>query len=80
MLFQVARWADCFIHTRPVRRAGPDTAHAKYKELPRVRARRIKTIEADRRKQERAKADAKKWLKLRSSGSSYGAERLVTID
>jgi hypothetical protein len=32
--------------------------------LPAVRARRIKTIEADKRKQERAKADEEKWLKL----------------
>jgi phospholipid N-methyltransferase len=37
---------------------------AKYKELPRVRARRIKGLEADKRKQERNKADAEKWLKL----------------
>lgn len=36
---------------------------AKYKELPAVRARRIKSIEADKRKQERNKADAEKHLK-----------------
>jgi hypothetical protein len=45
-------------------RAAGALAHAKYKELPAVRARRIKTIEADKRKQERTKADAEKWLKL----------------
>jgi hypothetical protein len=49
---------------RGVDRAAGAPAHAKYKELPEVRARRIKTIEADNRKQDRAKADAEKWLKL----------------
>ena len=34
--------------------------HAKYKELPAVRARRIKTIEADKRKQERTKGDSER--------------------
>lgn len=38
--------------------------HAKYKELPAVRARRIKTLEADKRKQERARQQAEMWLKL----------------
>lgn len=38
--------------------------HAKYKERPDVRARRIKTIEADQRKQQRTKAEAERWLKL----------------
>jgi phospholipid N-methyltransferase len=38
--------------------------HAKYKERPDVRARRVKTLEADKRKVERSKADAQKWLKL----------------
>lgn len=37
---------------------------AKYKERPAVRARRIKGLEADKRKQERNKADAERWLKL----------------
>jgi tRNA A58 N-methylase Trm61 len=36
--------------------------HAKYKELPAVRARRIKTIEADKRKQERTVAESEKFL------------------
>lgn len=39
-------------------RAAGAIGHAKYKELPDVRARRIKTIEADKRKQEKEKARA----------------------
>jgi hypothetical protein len=35
---------------------------AKYKERPDVRARRIKTIEADLRKQQRSQQEAEKWL------------------
>lgn len=38
--------------------------NAKYKELPAVRHRRIKTIEAEKRKTERTKAEAQKWLRL----------------
>lgn len=38
--------------------------HAKYKELPAVRARRIKTIEADQRKEQRNKAQAASFLHL----------------
>jgi phospholipid N-methyltransferase len=45
-------------------RAAGALAHAKYKELPTVRARRIKTIEADKRKAQRDKDEAAKWLKL----------------
>jgi phospholipid N-methyltransferase len=45
-------------------RAEGAIAHAKYKELPAVRHRRIKTIEADRRKVERSKAESEKWLRL----------------
>lgn len=45
-------------------RAAGAIAHAKYLERPDVRHRRIKTIEADKRKQERYKADAEKWLAL----------------
>lgn len=44
------------------RRAAGAVAAAKYKERPDVRARRIKTIEADKRKQERELAEAEKWL------------------
>lgn len=39
-------------------RARAAVAHAKYKELPAVRARRIKTLEADMRKMEREKAQS----------------------
>lgn len=39
------------------RRAAGALAHAKYKELPSVRARRIKTIEADLRKQQRTRTE-----------------------
>lgn len=45
-------------------RAAASLHHAKYKELPAVRARRIKTIEADKRKSEREKAAAEKIIKL----------------
>lgn len=45
-------------------RAQGAISHAKYKELPTVRARRIKGLEADKRKQERGKAEAEKWLAL----------------
>ncbi|KGT73703.1 hypothetical protein MA20_42920 [Bradyrhizobium japonicum] len=44
-------------------RAAGALAHAKYKELPEVRARRIKTIEAEKRKVERSKANAEKQIK-----------------
>ena len=40
------------------RRAVAAIQHAKYKERPDVRARRIKTIEADKRKQERTRAES----------------------
>lgn len=43
-------------------RAAGAIRHAKYKERPDVRARRIRTIEADKRKQERAKVEAEKHL------------------
>jgi protein-L-isoaspartate O-methyltransferase len=45
-------------------RAAGAVRAAKYKERPDVRARRIKGLEADKRKQERATADADKFLKL----------------
>lgn len=48
-------------------RAAGAIAHAKYKERPDVRARRIKGIEADKRKQEKTRAQAEKWLKIWSS-------------
>ncbi|HEY8095838.1 MAG TPA: DUF3560 domain-containing protein [Methylobacter sp.] len=46
------------------RRAAGALAHAKYKELPAVRQRRIKKLEADMRKQQRNKAEAAKILEL----------------
>lgn len=46
------------------RRAAGALRHAKYKELPAVRHRRIKGLEADKRKQERSKQEAEMWLKL----------------
>lgn len=45
-------------------RAAGALRHAKYKELPAVRHRRIKGLEADKRKQERTKQEAEMWLKL----------------
>lgn len=51
-------------------RAAGALAHAKYKELPTVRARRIKGLESDRRKQEKVKADAARmiagWEKIKA--------------
>ncbi|MCW2195060.1 phospholipid N-methyltransferase [Bradyrhizobium elkanii] len=44
-------------------RAAGAIAHAKYKELPAVRHRRIKTIESDKRKLERLQADTERQLK-----------------
>lgn len=46
------------------RRAEGAVATAKYKELPDVRARRIKGLEADKRKHEREKAEAERWLRI----------------
>lgn len=45
-------------------RAAGALRHAKYKELPHVRARRIKTIEADRRRLERTIAESAAKLKM----------------
>lgn len=44
------------------RRAAGVLRHASYKDLPDVRARRIKELEADKRKKEREKAEAEKGL------------------
>lgn len=46
------------------RRAAGALHHAKYKQLPLVRANRIKTLEADRRKWARTDADARKFITL----------------
>lgn len=45
-------------------RAAGALSHAKYKERPDVRARRIKGIEADQRKSERSKAEAEHGLRF----------------
>jgi hypothetical protein len=45
-------------------RAEAAVRHAKYKERPDVRARRIKTLEADKRRQERRIAESQKFLKM----------------
>lgn len=45
-------------------RAAGAVRAAKYKERADVRARRIKTIEADRRRHERSKSESDMWLKL----------------
>jgi hypothetical protein len=45
-------------------RAAGAIRHAKYKERPDVRARRIKGLEADVRRQERTKADAERTIRL----------------
>lgn len=45
-------------------RAAGAIQHAKYKERPDVRARRIKTIEADQRKQQRTKDRAESLIKI----------------
>lgn len=48
-------------------RAAGALQHARYKERPDVRQRRIKKLEADKRKQERTRAEAQTWLKLWST-------------
>ncbi len=45
-------------------RAAAAIQHAKYKELPAVRHRRIKGLQAEMRKHERRKQEAEMWLKL----------------
>jgi protein-L-isoaspartate O-methyltransferase len=45
-------------------RAKGALAHAKYKEIPAVRARRIKGLESDLRKQEKGKKEAEQFIKL----------------
>src|SRR5207248_8303164 len=44
-------------------RAAGAIRHAKHKELPAVRARRIKTLEAEKRKQERTRDEAIRFLR-----------------
>jgi len=56
------------------RRAVAAIQHAKYKERPDVRARRIKTIEADKRKKERTRADSVDFL---SQWNHVGSEPMT---
>ena len=60
------RKANSLLHTAEYweRRAAAAIRHAKYKERPDVRARRIKTIEAEKRKRERGRDEAAAWLTL----------------
>lgn len=65
-------------------RAAGAIRHAKYKERPDVRARRIKGIEADKRKQERNRAEQESGLKFWSGGftlkhNETGATRPLEI-
>jgi hypothetical protein len=52
--------------------------HAKYRERPDVRARRIKGLEADQRKQQREKAEAERLLKAWSA-EGLTHERALTV-
>lgn len=54
------------------RRAEGALAHAKYKERPDVRHRRIKTIAADKRKQERMRAEAETMLRAYTDPKAEG--------
>lgn len=54
-------------------RAAGAIRHAKYKELPAVRARRIKGLEADQRKTEKRRAEADKFLKTYSDPDAANA-------
>ena len=65
-LFETAQyWKD---------RAASAIAHAKYLEVPAVRARRIKTIEADKRKREREKEEAQALVRF-WSGETFATNR-----
>lgn len=55
-------------------RAAGAISHAKYKERPDVRARRIKKIEAEKRKEERAKKEAETQIKL---WSNLGTDKVL---
>lgn len=60
-------------------RAAGAIRHAKYKELPSVRARRIKGIEADKRKRERMKADAEHCVSFWSGQLKSKAGTLIPV-
>lgn len=66
------------------RRASGALHHAKYREEPAVRARRIKKIEADKRRQERQKSEAQGlirfWLgESKATNRKTGESRVVEI-
>jgi hypothetical protein len=59
-------------------RAAGALRHATYKERPDVRARRIKTLEADKRRQERTTAESQKFLKAWSrEGLTEAQPRII---
>jgi protein-L-isoaspartate O-methyltransferase len=58
-------------------RAAGALRHAKYKELPSVRARRIKTLEAEARKMTRNIADADKCLKVWKAGGLLDTSKMT---
>lgn len=58
-------------------RAAGALRHAKYKELPGVRARRIKTLEADKRKHERAVKEREACLRVWEKELTIEQARLV---
>lgn len=60
-------------------RAEAALRHAKYKERPDVRARRIKGLEADKRKQERYVQQAELWLKLWTECANEQSKELQAI-
>lgn len=60
-------------------RAAGAIAHAKYKERPAVRARRIKTIEADRRREVRAIAEAERFTSLWNKNPEITQEWAIQV-
>ena len=62
------------------RRAKAAIQHAKYKERPDVRARRIKGLEADKRKHERDREKAQGWLKMWTKVHDDNASGLARKD
>lgn len=64
------------------RRAKGAVKHAKYKELPGVRLRRIKGLEADKRRNERRASDSRTFLAAwRKEGlTSEGAQKIANFD
>jgi protein-L-isoaspartate O-methyltransferase len=69
-LWETARyWTD---------RAAGAIRHAKYRELPAVRARRIKTLEAEKRKHERTRDEATRFLRAwRAAGLTWERARAI---